>query len=158
MSRCIEQGSRRKELDPMAVHVALRLDVPNRPGELVKVLRPIAAAGVNLHAVAGVAASEGSRGSAGTQAEVIELLPSQVAAAVDALQQAGIHSREVEVVVTWLPNKPGALLKACEALAAAGLNLEGLYVISTDPTQGVQLTFECPEARRADQVLAGVRY
>lgn len=144
----------------MAVQVALRLEVINRPGELVKVLRPIAQAGVNLHAVAGIAGSEvsGAGGNAGTSANVIELLPSQVAAAADALQQAGIRSHQVEVVVTWLPNRPGALLKACEALAMAGLNLEGVYVVATNASQGVQMTFECREAQRADQVLAGVRY
>jgi hypothetical protein len=154
----------------MAVQVALRLEVANRPGELAKVLRPIAQAGVNLHAVAGVAGSGGSGASrasresgtsgtsAGTPANVIELLPSQVAAAADALQQAGIQSHQVEVVVTWLPNRPGTLLKACEALATAGINIEGVYVVSTDPSQGVQMTFECREAPRADQVLAGVRY
>ena len=133
----------------MAVQIALRLDVENRAGELVKILRPIAQAGVNLHAVAGVA---------GTQTNVIELLPSQVAAAADALQQAGVHAHEVEVVVTWLPNRPGALLKACEALTNAGVNIEGVYVVSTDPVHGVQMTFECHEAQRADQVLAGVSY
>ena len=148
----------------MAVQVALRLEVANRPGELVKVLRPIAQAGVNLHAVAGVAGSGASResgesgASAGTPTNVIELLPSQVAAAADALQKAGIQSQQVEVVVTWLPNRPGTLLKACEALATAGINIEGVYVVSTDPSQGVQMTFECREAQRADQVLAGVRY
>jgi hypothetical protein len=89
---------------------------------------------------------------------VIELLPSQVAAAADALQKAGIQSQQVEVVVTWLPNRPGTLLKACEALATAGINIEGVYVVSTDLSQGVQMTFECREAQRADQVLAGVRY
>jgi hypothetical protein len=139
----------------MAVQVALRLEVANRPGELVTVLRPIAQAGVNLHAVAGVA---GSGASGGTPTNVIELLPSQVAAAADALQKAGIQSQQVEAVVTWLPNRPGTLLKACEALATAGINIEGVYVVSTDLSQGVQMTFECREAQRADQVLAGVRY
>jgi hypothetical protein len=81
-----------------------------------------------------------------------------VAAAADALQQAGIPTQEVEVVVTWLPNKPGALLTACEALATAGINIDAVYVVSTDPSQGVQMTFECREAQRADQVLASVRY
>src|SRR5258708_36480464 len=138
----------------MAVQVALRLEVANRPGELVKVLRPIAQAGVNLHAVAGVAGSGASResgesgASAGTPTNVIELLPSQVAAAADALQKAGIQSQQVEVVVTWLPNRPGTLLKACEALATAGINIEGVYVVSTDLSQGVQMTFECREAQR----------
>jgi hypothetical protein len=139
-----------KEWDPMAVQIALRLEVENRPGELVKVLRPIAQAGVNLHAVAGVAVAG--------PVNVIEVLPSNVATAVSALQQVGSGYREVEVVVTWLPNRPGTLHRACEALAGAGINIEAVYVVSTDPTRGVQMTFECREAQRADQVLAAVSY
>lgn len=133
----------------MSVRTALRLELANRPGELAKALRPVAQANVNLHAVAGVASVSSS---------IIEVLPSDLPAAVSALQQAGIHAQEVEVVVTWLPNRPGTLLKACEALATAGINIEGVYVVSTDPSQGVQLTFECRDAQRADQVLAGVSY
>ena len=75
----------------MSVRTALRLELANRPGELAKALRPIAQAGVNLHAVAGVASAQSS---------IVEVLPSNPAAAVDALQQAGIIAQEVEVVVT----------------------------------------------------------
>lgn len=147
-----------REVNPVSVQVALRLDVENRPGELVKVLRPIAQAGVNLHAVAGVAGITAGAAGQPSQTNIIELLPSHVATAVGALQQAGFGYREVEVVVTWLLNRPGALLRACEALTSAGINIEGVYVVATDPTQGVQMTFECREAQRADQVLGGVRY
>lgn len=133
----------------MSVLTALRLELANRPGELAKVLRPVAQANVNIHAVAGVA---------GAPSSVIELLPSNLIAAASAIQQAGFKAQEVEVVVTWLPNRPGTLLKACEALANAGINIEGIYVVATDPAQGVQLTFDCHDAQRADQVLAGVSY
>ena len=57
-----------------------------------------------------------------------------------------------------MPNRPGTLLKACEALAAAGINVDGVYVVSTDPAQGVQITVECHDAQQADQVLSGVNY
>ena len=133
----------------MSVRTALRLELANRPGQLANALRPIVQAGVNLHAVSGVASAQSS---------FIDLLPSDPASAADALQHAGFTVHEVEAVVTWLPNRPGTLLKACEALGAAGINIDGVYVISTDPAQGVQLTFECREAQRADQVLAGVSY
>jgi hypothetical protein len=133
----------------MSVRTALRLELANRPGELAKALRPVAQAGVNLHAVAGVA---------NAQSSIIEVLPSNAAAAVDALKQAGIAAQEVEVVVTWLPNRPGTLLKACETLASAGINVDGVYVVSTDPAQGVQMIVECRDAQQADQVLGGVSY
>src|SRR5262245_16406740 len=113
-----------KERTPMAIRTALRLDLANQPGELAKVLRPIAQAGVNIHALAGIASAHSA---------VVAALPSDPAAAARALQQAGIHFQEVAVVVTWLPNRPGTLLKACEALATAGINIESVYVVSTDP-------------------------
>lgn len=133
----------------MSVLTALRIELDNRPGELAKILRPIAQANVNIHSLAGVAAA---------QSGTIALLPSNLIAAANAIQQAGFRTREVEVVVTWLPNRPGTLLKACEALSSAGINIEGLFVVSTDPAQGIQITVECQDAQHADQILAGVSY
>lgn len=133
----------------MSVRTALRLELTNHPGELAKALRPLAQASVNLHAVAGMATGQSS---------MIEVLPNDPATAADALQQAGFTAQQVAVVVTWLPNRPGTLLKACEALATAGINVDCVYVVSTDPAQGVQLSFECRDPERADRVLAGVTY
>lgn len=133
----------------MSVLTALRLDLANHPGELAKALHAIAQANVNIHAIAGVA---------GAPSSVIELLPSNVIAAASALQQIGYHPQEVEVAVTWLPNRPGTLLKACEAIADAGINIDAVYVIATDPAMGVQITFETHEAKLTDQILASVEY
>lgn len=133
----------------MPVLPALRLDLADRPGELVKALRAIAQANVNIHAIAGVA---------GTEPSIIELLPSNAIAATSALQQIGYHPREVQVAVAWLPNRPGTLLKACEAIAGAGINIAGVYVVATDPVMGVQITFETLEPERTDQILDNVDY
>jgi hypothetical protein len=133
----------------MAVRTALRIELANRPGELVKALRPVAQAGVNLHAVAAVG---------GGQTSLVELLPNDPVAAIHGLQQAGITAHEVQVALTWLPNRPGTLLRACETLAAAGINIEGIYPVSTDPAQGTQIAFECADAPHADQVLSGLSY
>jgi hypothetical protein len=133
----------------MSVLTALRLELPNNPGELAKALHAIAQANVNIHAAAGVATG---------QASVIEILPSNVIAANSALQQIGYHPQEVEVAVTWLPNRPGTLLQACEAIAAAGINIDAVYVVATDPALGVQIVFEAQDAPRVDQVLASVEY
>ncbi|HEX8032275.1 MAG TPA: ACT domain-containing protein [Ktedonobacterales bacterium] len=133
----------------MSVLTALRLELANNPGELAKALHAIAQANVNIHAVAGVATGQSS---------VIELLPNNVIAATSALQQIGYQPREVEVAVTWVPNRPGTLLQACEAIAAAGINIDAVYVVATDPTLGVQLTFEARDAQRVDQILGSVEY
>jgi hypothetical protein len=133
----------------MSVLTALRLELADRPGELAKALRAIAQAGVNIHAVAGVASGHTS---------VIELLPNNVIDASTALQQAGFHAQEVEVAVTWVPNHPGTLLKACEAVAAAGINIDAVYVVATDPARGIQITFEGRDAPGIDQILARVNY
>jgi len=129
----------------MSVRTALRIELANRPGELAKALKPIAQANVNLHAAAALA---------GAESGLVALLPSNPASAASALQRAGVSARAVAVVVTWLPNRPGTLLKACEILASAGIKIEGLCVVSTDPAQGVQITFECSDAERADHLLA----
>lgn len=133
----------------MSVLTALRLELANKPGELAKALHAIAQANVNIHAVACVATG---------QPCVVELLPSNVIAAASALQQIGYQPQEVEVAVTWLPNRPGTLLHACEALAAAGINIDAVYVVATDPALGVQITFEARDAQRVDQILANVEY
>lgn len=136
----------------MSVLTALRLELANSPGELAKALHAIAQANVNIHAIAGVAGPDGAPSS------IIELLPSNVIAATSALQQIGYHPQEAAVAVTWLPNRPGALLKACEAITAAGINIDAVYVIATDPAMGVEITFEAHDAQRVDQILASVEY
>ena len=133
----------------MAITTALRLELANRPGELAKALRPMAQAGVNLHAVACLGSAESC---------VLAALPNDPAAAARALQRAGLQVQQVAVVVSWLPNRPGTLLAACEALGTAGINIDGVFVVATDPAQGVQLSFACrdADAERAEHVLAGL--
>ncbi len=133
----------------MSVHTALRFELANRSGELAKALRAIAQANVNIHAIACIASAPSC---------VVELLPSNLIAATSALQQLGYHPQEVSVAVTWLPNHPGTLLTACEAVAAAGINVDGVYVIATDTTLGVQIAVEAGDAPRVDQILDSVEY
>jgi hypothetical protein len=134
----------------MAIRTALRIQLQNRPGALSAALRAIAQAGVNLDTAAGVAGGEDTA--------TVEVLPADPAGAVRALQQAGLTVREVQVAVTWLPNRAGTLARACEALGGAGINIDGLYVVATDPSRGQQAAFECADAARADQVLTGLSY
>jgi hypothetical protein len=121
----------------------------NRPGELARVAQAIGEAGINLASAAGMAL-----GDAGAAV----LLPSDAAGAARVLRAAGVTVQEAQVAVAWLPNHAGALAKACTALAEAGINLTGMFVVATSEAQGQQAAFECGDAARADAVLAGLSY
>jgi hypothetical protein len=134
----------------MPIRTALRVRLPNRPGELARVARQLANAGVNLEAVAGVAsANEGT----------VEILPDEADRAAQALQGAGIAFDRADVLV--LPaserfiNTPGSLAQAAEALAQAGINIESIYIVPGGPT-GVQAALGSDDPQRAEQILASL--
>jgi hypothetical protein len=133
----------------MAVQTVLRIQLANRPGEFARVTQAMGQAGINLASAAGMAF--GDAGSA-------VLLASDPAGAARALRDAGVTVQESQVAVAWLPNRAGALASACTALAEAGINLTGMFVVATSEAQGQQAAFECSDAARADAVLAGLTY
>src|SRR5262245_39929063 len=106
----------------MAVETALRVRLPNRQGELAKVARQLADAGVNIRSVAGV--TSGGEG-------VVELLVNSPGNAITALTQGGINFEQVRVAISPIPqgvtDQPGMLARLAEKLAAAGINIESFY-------------------------------
>ena len=136
-----------REVWTMAIETALRVRLLARHGELARVARVLADAGVNLDAVAGLDTG---------QMSAVELLVDQMEAAQQALNAAHISAASVPVAVAWLPNRPGALAAAGEALAAAGINLRSIFIIRTTGDQD-QVAFGCAEAAHADAILAGLR-
>src|SRR5213596_1740695 len=101
----------------MATETALRVRLPNRPGELARVARQLANAGVNIRSVAGVS---------GPGEGTLELLVDNLGAATGALMQGGTAFQEVRVVVSPIPagvtDQPGMLARLAEKLAGAGIN------------------------------------
>jgi hypothetical protein len=131
----------------MAIETALRVQLLARHGELARVARVLADAGVNLDAVAGIDTG---------QMSAVELLVDQIEAAQQALNAARISAASVPVAMAWLPNRPGALAQAAEALAAAGINLRSIFIIRTTGDQD-QVAFGWAEAAQADAILSGLR-
>src|SRR5437868_3892176 len=132
----------------MAIETSLRIQLLSRSGEVARMARVLAGAGVNLHTVAGLDTG---------QMSVLEVLVDDPVAAQQALNAAHISAALSPVAVAWLPNQAGTLARACEALAAAGINLWSLFIIQTTGTQH-QVAFGCAEAQRADRILAGLTY
>jgi hypothetical protein len=131
----------------MAIETALRVQLLARHGELARVARVLADAGVNLDAVAGIDTG---------QMSAVELLVDQMEAAQQALNAAHISAASVPVAVAWLPNRPGSLAHAAEALAAAGINLRSIFIIRTTGDRD-QVAFGCAEAAQADAILSRLR-
>ncbi len=132
----------------MAIETALRVRLPNRPGELARVARQLANAGVNVRSVAGVSgAGEG----------VLEFLVDDLGAATQALRQGGTSFAETRVVMSPIPDEvvthPGGLARLAEALAAAGINIESLYAAVGDHGQVVAV-LGCSDPEKAEPLFA----
>ncbi len=90
----------------------------NRPGNLSKIARALAAKGVNI---TGLHASDVRGRSA------VRLLVSHAARAKAALKAAGFRVTEEPAVVVRLPDKPGQLAKVAAKLARARVNISYSY-------------------------------
>ena len=132
----------------MAIETALRVRLPNRPGEFARVTRQLANAGVNIRSVVGLTA--GNEG-------VVEFLVDNVTAATQAFERTGTPFQEVRVVVNPIPTdvitEVGAMATLAEALAAAGINIESLYA-APGPTGAPQSVLGSSDPEGADPLMA----
>jgi hypothetical protein len=100
--------------------VDLVIDIENVPGALARVATAISDAGVNLDAATCV--------GSGSQAELHVLVP-HAEAAKHVLAIAGVlASREREVVVVDVHDRPGELADLTRGIAAAGVDLDLVYI------------------------------
>jgi hypothetical protein len=102
------------------VSVDLVIDIENSPGALAEVAAAISDAGVNIAAATCI--GEGSR------AELHILVPHAGAARhLLAISHVGV-TREREVVVVDVEDRPGVLADLTRKIARAGVNLDLVYV------------------------------
>lgn len=94
----------------------------NRPGRLASVTETLAAASVNIEALAAHGVGDDA---------VVRLIVDDAVNARRALDDAGLGFDEREVLVAELPHEPGALASLTRRLADAGVNIDALYVLST---------------------------
>lgn len=96
------------------VHL-LAIFAENRTGQLARVTRLLAAAGINIRWVT-IASSE----SFG----VVKLLVDQTDLAYQRLKQDGLPVSQIEVLAIDVEDKPGGLLRVAECLTRQQLNIE----------------------------------
>src|SRR3712207_7862257 len=100
--------------------VDLVIDIENSPGALAEIAAAISDAGVNIAAATCVGAAE--------RAELHILVPhAEAAKHALAISHVGV-SREREVVVVEVEDRPGGLADLTRKIARAGVNLDLVYV------------------------------
>lgn len=110
----------------------LVIEIPNEPGALARVAAAISDAGVNLAAATCLGTAD--------QVELHVLVPHAAAARhALALSQLGV-SREREVVVVEVEDRPGVLADLTRKVAKAGIDLDLLYVATRN-----RLVFGAPD-------------
>ncbi len=96
----------------------LTLTLQSKPGVLAKVCQALARAGVNITAIC--AAETAGRGK-------LRLVVSDPARAKEALKAAKLRCGEEQVLMLTLEDRPGALARVAERLAAAKINIKCAY-------------------------------
>jgi hypothetical protein len=100
--------------------VLWRKEVENKPGELARVLEPVAKSGTNLQIVMGYSYP----GDAAKAA--VEVYPVSGKKAVVAAESAGLHASSIPALMIEGNNKAGLGHAIAKALADAGINVNFL--------------------------------
>jgi hypothetical protein len=104
--------------------VDLVIDIENTPGALAQVAASISDAGVNIAAATCVGAGE--------RAELHILVPHAEAAKHSLAISHVAVTREREVVVVDVVDRPGVLADLARRIAKAGVNIDLVYVATRD--------------------------
>ena len=97
--------------------IQLDVDLPDRPGELGKVLHILSAERVNIDAMSA---------NSGAGRSYISLITDQPIKARQALAKAGYECAQRTVLIVSLADEPGALAALARKLGAAGVNIESI--------------------------------
>ncbi len=116
----------------------------NRPGQLARLAKLFADAGVSIEAFVAVADNGQSH---------IRIVVGQAARARRLLMNADIHFDERDVLDTFVPRGEGGLAAISESLAHAGVNVDSLYMLHTNG-EGYHLAITVSDLDLAHEVLA----
>lgn len=118
---------------------AVYAKIENRPGNLQRLTRAVAERNVNIDAIS--AETVGETG-------IVRFTTHKPRECVDALRHLGIEAYESQILVANIPNRPNQLQLATAELAAATINIEGVFT-----TPEGRLAFRTSDNDRAAQIL-----
>lgn len=112
----------------------------NRPGQLAKLTRLLADAGVHIEALAAFANGE---------LGIVRVVADDDTVTRRVLDDAGLNWDEHRVIATVVPNRPEALAELTASLADTGINIDAMYLLRTNhETQQFALAVNDPEMAR----------
>jgi hypothetical protein len=130
----------------------LSLFVENRPGQLRAPAKVLAGAGIDILAMS-LADTE--------QFGILRLIVTDWEKAKRALEAAGFVVNLTDVIAVDVPDRPGGLAEALDAVGNAGLDVEYMYSLDALHERGkhAALVFRLEDPERAAKLLAaqGVR-
>lgn len=121
------------------------MTVTHRSGELARLARVVADTGANLKSLAGVA--DGNKA-------IVCLVGDDVAAVRAALEAARIQFTEAELLSELMENEPGQIADLADRMAAAGVNIDSLYILGRDEPL-IEIGFTVDDPKKAKQALGG---
>jgi hypothetical protein len=119
-----------------------RGEVENQPGELGKVLGPLAATGADLQVVMGYHYGAGNRAA-------IEVCPVSGKKTKTAAERAGLSTSSIPTLLVEGDNRPGLGAAIAEAIAQAGINIGFLVAQVIGERFSAVIGFEDDEAIKA---------
>ena len=117
------------------------IHLANRPGQLAGLAAIMSDGGVNIDALAAFGMED---------VGVVRMVVSDAESARRVISEAGLVAEERRVLTTVLSHRPGALAALTESLAAAEINIDGMYVLhSHDDEIELAIAVADEEAARA---------
>ncbi len=122
----------------------LTLALQSKPGVLAKISQALAGAGVNITAIC--AAETAGRGK-------IRMVVSDPARAKEALKAAKLRCGEEQALILTLEDRPGALARVADKLAAAKINIKCAYATTGGLGGSATVVLSVSNADKAASVL-----
>ena len=122
----------------------LTLTLESKPGVLAKISQALAGAGVNITAIC--AAETAGRGK-------VRMVVSDPARAKEALKAAKLRCGEEPALVLTLEDRPGALARVADKLAAAKINIKCAYATTGSMGGSATVVLSVSNADKAASVL-----
>ena len=122
----------------------LTLTLESKPGVLAKISQALAGAGVNITAIC--AAETAGRGK-------VRMVVSDPARAKEALKAAKLRCGEEPALVLTLEDRPGALARVADRLAAAKINIKCAYATTSGMGGSATVVLSVSNADKAASVL-----
>ncbi len=117
----------------------------NRKGQLNKITKILAQAGINLLAL-NIAET--------TEYGIVRIIVDDVAAATDALIGAGMVVKVSDVSRVTISNSVGGLNSALQKIADAGIDIEYMYSMVSGDSENADMVFKTADSAALEAALA----